>query len=192
LFTPSEAGAFAVAYAMLLSMGVYRTLSFARLGRVMVQSAMLTAEVLIVVGFSVALGWALSQARVPVALADALDVLFPFDAVVPKILVLLLLALIAGMVLDPLIPMIMPVLLPSLLFMDVDLVHFGILMVVTVVIGQITPPVALALLVAARIGREDVIAVIRANTPFLICLIVFLLVLVMFPALSTWLPSQFF
>jgi TRAP-type C4-dicarboxylate transport system permease large subunit len=96
------------------------------------------------------------------------------------------------MVLDPLIPMIMPVLLPSLLFMDVDLVHFGILMVVTVVIGQITPPVALALLVAARIGREDVIAVIRANTPFLICLIVFLLVLVMFPALSTWLPSQFF
>jgi tripartite ATP-independent transporter DctM subunit len=192
LFTPSEAGAFAVAYAMLLSMVVYRTLSFARLGRVMVQSAMLTAEVLIVVGFSVALGWALSQARVPVALADALDVLFPFDAVVPKILVLLLLALIAGMVLDPLIPMIMPVLLPSLLFMDVDLVHFGILMVVTVVIGQITPPVALALLVAARIGREDVIAVIRANTPFLICLIVFLLVLVMFPALSTWLPSQFF
>jgi tripartite ATP-independent transporter DctM subunit len=192
LFTPSEAGAFAVAYAMLLSMVIYRTLSFIQLGRVMVQSAMLTAEVLLVVGFSVALGWALSQARVPIALADTLDMLFPFDAVVPKILVLLLLALIAGMVLDPLIPMIMPVLLPSLLFMDVDLVHFGILMIVTVVIGQITPPVALALLVAARIGREDVIDVIRANTPFLICLIVFLIVLVMFPALSTWLPSQFF
>jgi TRAP-type C4-dicarboxylate transport system permease large subunit len=105
-------------------------------------------------------------------------------------LVLLLLALIAGMILDPLIPMIMPILLPSLLTMDVDLVHFGVLMVLTVVIGQITPPVALALLIAAQIGREDVIAVIRANTVFLIGLIFSLILLVMFPALSTWLPSQ--
>lgn len=189
-FTPSEAGAFAVAYALILAMGVYRSLSFRQLRGVMVQSTILTGEVLIVVGFSVALGWALSQARVPLALADFLNVLFPFEAAIPKMLVLLLLALIAGMILDPLIPMIMPILLPSLLTMDVDLVHFGVLMVLTVVIGQITPPVALALLVAAQIGREDVIAVIRANTVFLIGLIFFLILLVMFPALSTWLPSQ--
>jgi len=192
LFTPSEAGAFAVAYALLLSMVIYRSLTFARLRRVMIDSATLTGEILIVVGFSVALGWALSQARVPVALADGLELIFPFESTIPKMLVLLALALIAGMILDPLIPMIMPVLLPALIGMDVDLVHFGILMVVTVVIGQVTPPVALALLVAARIGREDVISVVRANTPFLISLIVFLIILVSFPILSTWLPSKFF
>ena len=192
LFTPSEAGAFAVAYALLLSMVIYRSLTFARLRRVMIDSAVLTGEILIVVGFSVALGWALSQARVPVALADGLELIFPFESTIPKMLVLLALALIAGMILDPLIPMIMPVLLPALIGMDVDLVHFGILMVVTVVIGQVTPPVALALLVAARIGREDVISVVRANTPFLISLIVFLIILVSFPILSTWLPSKFF
>ncbi|HEX9905636.1 MAG TPA: TRAP transporter large permease [Propylenella sp.] len=187
--TPSEAGAFAVAYALMLAMVIYRTLSLAQLRTVMVEAVVLTGEVLLVVGFSVALGWALSQARVPVALADGLQLLFPFDSVIPQLLVLLLLALIAGMVLDPLIPMIMPVLLPSLLMLDVDLVHFGVLIVVTVVIGQVTPPVALALLVAARIGGSDVTAVIRANTPFLLSLIVFLLLLVFFPALSTTLPG---
>ncbi len=187
--TPSEAGAFAVAYALVLSMLVYRTLNLRQLKEVMVDAAILTGEVLIVVGFSTALGWALSQARVPIALAEGLQYLFPFESTIPQILVLLGLAIVAGMVLDPLIPMIMPILLPTLLALDVDLVHFGILMVVTVIIGQITPPVALALLVAARIGQEDVLKVVRANTPFLLALFGFLLLLVCFPAISTTLPN---
>ncbi|MBY6048562.1 TRAP transporter large permease [Vannielia litorea] len=189
LFTPSEAGAFAVAYALFLSMGIYRSLDLRGLYRVAVDAAVLTGEVLMVVGLSTALGWALSQARVPMALAELMQVMFPFESDVLQILVLLLLALVAGMVLDPLIPMIMPVLLPSLLTLDVDLVHFGVLMVVTVAIGQVTPPVALALLVAARIGQEEVLAVTRANMPFLLALIGLLLLLVMVPQLSLWLPG---
>jgi len=189
VFTPSEAGAFAVAYALVLSMIIYRTLSFNALRRVLVDATILTGEVLLVVGFSVALGWALSETHVPTALAELLQTLFPFESTIPQVLLLLLIALIAGMILDPLIPMIMPVLLPTLLALDVDLVHFGILMVVTVVIGQVTPPVALALIVAARIGNEDVIATIKANTPFLIAMFLFLLLLVCVPALTTWLPS---
>ncbi|SIN84298.1 TRAP transporter large permease [Vannielia litorea] len=189
LFTPSEAGAFAVAYALFLSMVVYRSLDLRGLYRVAVDAAVLTGEVLMVVGLSTALGWALSQARVPVALAELMQVLFPFENDVLQILTLLLLALVAGMVLDPLIPMIMPVLLPSLLTLDVDLVHFGVLMVVTVAIGQVTPPVALALLVAARIGQEEVLAVTRANMPFLLALVGLLILLVLVPQLSLWLPG---
>lgn len=189
VLTPSEAGAFAVAYALLLSMVIYRTLSFKDLRKVLVEATVLTGEVMLVVGFSVALGWALSEARVPVALSELLQTLFPFESTIPQIMLMLLLALIAGMVLDPLIPMIMPVLLPSLLALDIDLVHFGILMVVTVVIGQVTPPVALALIVAARIGKEDVIATFRANTPFLISMFLFLLLLIFVPSIVTWLPN---
>lgn len=190
VFTPSEAGAFAVAYALVLAMGIYRSLDLRGLYRVLVEAAILTGEILLVVGLSTALGWALSQARVPMALAEAIAVLFPFESSVLQILALLLLALIAGMVLDPLIPMIMPVLLPALIMLDVDLIHFGVLIVVTVVIGQVTPPVALALLVAAQIGRENVFSVIKANTPFLVVLVAFLVLLVAFPALSTWLPAM--
>lgn len=189
LFTPSEAGAFAVAYALFLSMVVYRSLDLPGLYRVSIDAAILTGEVLMVVGLSTALGWALSQARVPMALAEAMSILFPFESDILQILTLLLLALVAGMVLDPLIPMIMPVLLPSLMTLDVDLVHFGVLMIVTVAIGQVTPPVALALLVAARIGQEEVIAVTRANMPFLLALFGLLLLLVMVPSLSLWLPG---
>ncbi|MGV6875716.1 TRAP transporter large permease [Pseudochelatococcus sp. B33] len=189
IFTPTEAGAFAVAYALFLAMAVYRTMSFATLRQVLVEATILTGEVLLVVGFSVAFGWALSEARVPVALAEMLQTIFPFESTIPQIMLMLLMALIAGMILDPLIPMIMPVLLPSLLVLDIDLVHFGVLIVVTVVIGQVTPPVAIALIVAARIGKEDIIATFRANTPFLISMFVFLMLLILFPALSTWLPS---
>lgn len=189
IFTPSEAGAFAVAYAMVLSMGIYRSMSFTDLRRALVEATVLTGEVLLIVGFSVALGWALSAARVPVALLDMMQYIFPFESTIPQILLMLSLALVAGMVLDPLIPMIMPVLLPSLLALDVDLVHFGVLMVVTVVIGQVTPPVALALIVAARIGQEDIVATFKANTPLLLSMFALLMMLVFFPALATWLPS---
>lgn len=189
LFTPTEAGAFAVAYALFLSMAVYRTLTFKRFRTVLVEATILTGEVMIIVGFSVALGWALSEARVPIMLADLLQNIFPFESTIPQLLLLLLICLIAGMILDPLIPMIMPVLLPTLLALDVDLVHFGMLIIITVVIGQVTPPVALALIVAARIGKEDVVETLKANTPFLISLLIFLMVMVMFPGLSTWLPS---
>ena len=189
IFTPSEAGAFAVAYALVLAMVVYRTLSFTQLRKVLVEATVLTGEVMLVVGFSVALGWALSEARVPVALADLLQTIFPFESTIPQIMLMLLLALIAGMILDPLIPMIMPVLLPSLLALDIDLVHFGILMVVTVVIGQVTPPVALALIVAARIGKVDVIDTFKANTPFLISMFLFLMLLIFVPSIVTWLPN---
>src|SRR5690606_11468179 len=115
LFTPTEAGAFAVAYALFLSMIIYRTLTFRQFRTVLVDATILTGEVMIVVGFSVALGWALSEARVPVMLAEALQTVFPFESTVPQILLLLLIALLAGMILDPLIPMIMPVLLPTLM-----------------------------------------------------------------------------
>lgn len=189
VFTATEAGAFAVAYALLLSTVVYRTLTLSNMRRALVDSCILTGEVLMVVGFSTALGWALSQAGVPAALASGLQTVFPFENTTLKIFALLLIALIAGMVLDPLIPMIMPVLLPSLMIMDVDLVHFGVLMVTTVVIGQVTPPVAIALLVAAKIGDEDVMKVAKANMPFLIALFLFLILLVLVPSLSTALPE---
>jgi tripartite ATP-independent transporter DctM subunit len=189
IFTATEAGAFAVAYAMILAAVVYRTLTLPNLRRALVDSCILTGEVLMVVGFSTALGWALSQAGVPAALANGLETIFPFENTTLKIFALLLIALIAGMVLDPLIPMIMPVLLPSLMVMDVDLVHFGVLMVMTVVIGQVTPPVAIALLVAAKIGNEDVMRVTKANMPFLIALFLFLVLLVLVPSLSTALPA---
>lgn len=189
VFTPSEAGAFAVAYALLLSMGLYRALDLKALYRVMVNAAVLTGEIMLIVGLSVALGWALSLHKVPLALAAWIDTLVVVDSVTLKTLALLVLALLAGMILDPLIPVIMPILLPAVLALDIDLVHFGVLMVVCVVIGQVTPPLAIALVVAAKIADEDLTRVVRANTPFLLGTLALLLLLVLVPGLATWLPE---
>jgi len=189
VFTPTEAGAFAVAYALLLAGPLYRQLDWRGLYRVAVNAAVLTGEVMLIVGLSTALGWALSNAKVPMVLAEAIDALVVVDSLTLRILVLLALAIIAGMILDPLIPVVMPIILPTLLFFEIDLVHFGVLIVIAVVIGQVTPPIAIALVVASAIAREDLARVMRANTPFLIGLVAFLLLIACVPSIATWLPS---
>ena len=93
------------------------------------------------------------------------------------------------MVLDPLIPVLLPIILPTLMLYQIDLVHFGVLMVIAVVIGQVTPPMAIALFIAGRIAQVDQIRVLRANTPFLVGIILFLLIAIAVPEIATWLPS---
>ena len=92
------------------------------------------------------------------------------------------------MILDPLIPVLLPIILPTLIAYDIDLVHFGVLMVLAVVIGQVTPPMAIALIIAGRIAKVDQIQVMRANAPFFWGIIVFLIILISVPAIATWLP----
>jgi tripartite ATP-independent transporter DctM subunit len=190
VFTPTEAGGFAVAYALVLSTWVYRALDLRALYRITANAAVLTGEIMLIVGLSVALGWALSLHRVPLELAMWIDRLVVTDAVTLKIMAMLVLALLAGMILDPLIPVIMPILLPTVLALEVDLVHFGVLMVVCVVIGQVTPPLAITIVVASKIADEDLARVLRANTPFLIGTVALLLLLVFVPSLATWLPNK--
>ena len=132
VFTPTEAGAFAVVYALVLATIVYRVLTLKAL---------------------------------------------------------LLLAIIAGMILDPLIPVLLPIILPTLLAFNVDLLHFGVLMVIAVVIGQVTPPLAIALIIAGRIANVDQMVVLRANMPFLFALIAFMFLAIAIPEIATWLPG---
>jgi tripartite ATP-independent transporter DctM subunit len=189
VFTPTEAAAFAVVYAVFLSCFVYRRLDLAGLYRVTVNAVQLTGELLIIVSLSFALGWGLANARVPEALVDIIDFIVIADSDFLRILALVILAVIAGMILDPLIPVLVPIILPTLIALNVDLVHFGILMVIAVVIGQLTPPMAIALIIAGRIANVDQIRVLNANWPFFIGIVVFMLIAIAVPGLATWLPS---
>ncbi|HUP17582.1 MAG TPA: TRAP transporter large permease [Acidimicrobiia bacterium] len=191
VFTPTESGAFAVLYALIVALFIYKTVSLKDLYRVLIDAAALTGEVMLIVGLSVALGWTMSRARIPGALANIIDSVVPGENALLRITAMVVLAILAGMVLDPLIPVIVPIILPTLLAFDVDLIHFGILMVMTVVIGQVTPPVAMSLLVAGKIAKEDLYDVFKANVPFLFVMVVMLVALIAIPELSTWLPSVF-
>ena len=189
VFTPSEAGAFAVVYALILAMIVHRVLSFRGLYRVLANAVQLSGELLVIVGLSFALGSALTNARVPEFLVEFIDLATVIDSAYLRLLLLLVLAILAGMILDPLIPVLMPIILPTLLAYDVDLVHFGVLMVIAVVIGQVTPPMAIALIIAGKIANVDQIRVMKANTPFFLGIVAFLLIAIAVPGLATWLPD---
>lgn len=189
VFTPSEAGAFAVVYALVLAIFVHKALSFAGLYRVLVNAVQLSGELLIIVGLSFALGAGLTNARVPEFLVQMIDILTVADSEYLRILVLVLLAIVAGMILDPLIPVLLPIILPTLIAYNIDLVHFGVLMVIAVVIGQVTPPLAIALIIAGKIANVDQIRVLKANMPFFLGIIVFMLIAIGVPAVATWLPD---
>ena len=190
VFTPSEGGAFAVVYAILLSLLVYRTLDLRGLYRAFVAALQMTGELLIIVSLSFALGSSLSSAQVPQAMASMIDVFTPGDSMFARLLVLMVLAIIAGMFLDPLIPVLVPVILPTLIVYQVDLLHFGTLMVMAVVIGQLTPPLAIALIITSRIAETDQLKIFVANLPFFFLIIAFTLVLMAVPQLATWLPAR--
>lgn len=190
VFTPSESGAFAVVYAIVLSMFIYRSLNLRRLYRVFVVALTMTGELLVIVSLSFALGSSLSSAHVPQALAELIDIFTFDDNMFMRLALLMLLAIIAGMFLDPLIPVLVPVILPTLILYDVDLLHFGVLMVMAVVIGQLTPPLAIALIITSRIARADQLRIFVANLPFFVSILLFTVLLLIFPQIAIWLPSQ--
>jgi TRAP-type C4-dicarboxylate transport system permease large subunit len=189
VFTPSEAGAFSVCYAIAISCLVYRSLDLKTLYRAIASAVQLTGELLLIVSLSFALGSSLSSAHVPQALASTIDAITVVDILYVKLLALFVLAIIAGMFLDPLIPVLVPVVLPTLLLYNIDLVHFGTLMVMAVVIGQLTPPLAIAIIITSRIAECDQMRIFKANMPFFIAILLFSLVLMAAPELATWLPS---
>ncbi len=189
VFTPTEAGAFAVVYALVLSVFIYRKLTFRELYRVIINAVQLTGELLIIVSLSFALGAGLTNAHVPEALVVIIDIFAIGDSEYMRILGMVILAIVAGMVLDPLIPVLLPIILPTLIAFDIDLIHFGVLTVIAVVIGQVTPPMAIALFISGRIAQVDQIDVLKANMPFLYGIIVFLLIAIAVPEVATWLPS---
>jgi tripartite ATP-independent transporter DctM subunit len=189
VFTPTEGAAFCVVYALFLSCFVYRTLRPADLLRVFGNAVQMTGELLVIVALSFALGAGLTASHAPEGLAEIIGALVGENSQFLQLSALVFLGIIAGMFLDPLIPVLVPVILPLLTLYQIDLVHFGALMVMCVVIGQLTPPLAIALIITSRIANCDQMKIFMANIPFLLAIVAFLIVMMLVPEIATWLPS---
>jgi tripartite ATP-independent transporter DctM subunit len=189
MFTPTEGAAFCVVYALFLSCFVYRTLRPADLLRVFGNAVQMTGELLVIVALSFALGAGLTASHAPQGLAEVIGALVGENSQFLQLSALVVLGIIAGMFLDPLIPVLVPVILPLLTLYQIDLVHFGAIMVMCVVIGQLTPPLAIALIITSRIANCDQMKIFMANIPFLLAIVAFLIILMLVPGIATWLPS---
>ncbi|UYQ70905.1 TRAP transporter large permease [Pelagibacterium flavum] len=187
--TPTEAAAIASAYALILGVVFYRTLDLRGIGKVLVETFELTATILIMVAASMLFGWILVYENVA---RDLTQLLVGFaDETWQLTIILVLLLLVCGMFLDNLVVILIttPILMPVVLQYGIDPTQFGIIMVMTVMIGLMTPPIGMALFVVTRIAGMPYMKGFMATLPFLVPVLLVILLVITVPQISLALPQ---
>jgi tripartite ATP-independent transporter DctM subunit len=188
--TPTEAAAIAAFYALLVSAFLYRTLKFMTLYEVFVESARSAAAVGVVIGASMILMYVVIQENVPMMISDVMS----GSEISPLTFLLLvnLLVLLLGCVLDAtvIILVIVPLFIPTCNALGIDLIHFGVLIVVNSMIGLITPPYGILLFVISAVSQIPLKEMIREIWPFLGVLVAALVIMIVFPEIVLWAPRS--
>lgn len=189
LFTPTEAAAVGALYMLLLGLG-YRTLHLRDLPKVFAETVMTTAAIMLIVSSASLLGYVLARERVPQQLSEL--VLGFTDNGTVFLLMVALLMLVLGTVVDPtaVLVLVVPILLPIAVRLDVDPIVLGVLMILSLMIGLLTPPVGTVLYVMSSTMRVPVSEVFKGSLPFLVPLLVICGAIIAFPGFVTWLPAQ--
>ena len=191
VFTPTEAAAVAVLYALFLTMAVYRTLTPGALWRIVRESMYDTAAIMLIIAAANLYAWFLVFTRIPQELTATMTALSTDPLVI--LLLINLLLLIVGCFMESLaaITVLTPILLPLAMAVGIDPVQFGIVMVLNLMIGLLTPPLGMVAYAVGRVAETPMDRVIRAIAPYYIPLIVCLVMISVFPALTLTLPNLF-
>jgi len=188
VFTPTEAAAAAVMWVLILSF-FYRSLSFKAFRGVLVKTTTTTGSIMLIVAAAGLFGWVIAREQGPQAVTEAM-LQFTDNPIVFLLLVNVVL-LMTGMILEPVAGLLItvPVLLPAAIEFGIDPLHLGIVMILNLVLGLLTPPVGLVLYVLSSVTGSSVQTVTRGTIPFLIPLLITLLLITFIPAFSLWLPG---
>lgn len=191
-FTPTEAASMSVLYALLIGFFVYRELNWERLVKALTESVQMIGLIMLVLAMAQLYSWALTSGRVPQAVTEAITSMT--DNPVVLLLLINVVLLIIGMFIEAnaALIIIVPILFPIAVSAGVDPLHLGILVVVNLGIGLVTPPVGLTLLLSGEIAGISNVRVIKAVMPWFIAAIAFLLAITYIPVLSTGLPGLLF
>jgi tripartite ATP-independent transporter DctM subunit len=187
LFTPTEAAIVAVAYALFLSI-CYREMSISELVGAVQRVVIATGALFFIVAATALIGWAVARSGVMIDAALWLSSEIGNKSVLLFIIVIFYLFI--GFFMEPVAAMILvvPILLPAVKFVGIDLVHFGLVTVLSLCLGLLTPPVGLALYAVAKIADLEIHLMIRAVMPFLIALLAVLMLVVFVPDVVLFLP----
>jgi C4-dicarboxylate transporter DctM subunit len=190
-FTPTEAAAVSVVYALFVEMVIYREMKWKNLKKALVGSAVLSASLLFILSCAMTFIWLLTSEQIPLRVAE-FTVGFAKTWWVFLALVIILF-LIMGSVMDDVSAMMIlsPIFLETLRRFNIDLVHYGIVMVLVIEFGFLTPPFGLNLFVTMGITQKSLVQVSRAVAPFLVLLLIALLIITYIPSISLYLPTRF-
>lgn len=192
IFTPTEAAAVAAVYAFFIAVFVYRDLRMKDVPHVLLESGKVTVMLMFIVANALLFAHVLTTERIPQAIAE--QILGMGMEAWQFLLVVNVLLLIAGMFMEPtgIILILAPILFPIATQLGIDPVHLGIIMVVNLEIGMVTPPVGLNLFVTAGITRMSIMQVARAALPWTLVLLVFLGIITYVPSVTLALPALLF
>ena len=188
LVTATEAGVLACLYSIGLGIA-YRTLTFRTFWKALTDTMLMTTVIMIIIGFSIAMGWLLAIQQVPQQLGDALFSLTENKQVFLALMMIFILLI--GCVVEgvPAKLMLVPMLLPVIDAYGVDRVHFGIILQLGLLIGIVTPPMGIGLYIMVEVGKVPFEKVAVACLPFLVPLMLVWVALTFVPGLSLWLPN---
>jgi tripartite ATP-independent transporter DctM subunit len=188
-FTPTEAAAVAVAYALVLGGLIYRELSIKDLREIFITTTKETAALGIIVCAANFYGWLLARSGITLKLAENISAISTDPLII--LLAINIFLLIIGCFLEPICSILIlgPVLLPVILKLGIDPLHFGVVMVLNLMIGLLTPPFGVVLFVMAGISGLSFERVVRSVLPFTIPLLIVLALITLFPPLVTAVPN---
>ena len=189
IFTPTESAAVAVVWAFFVTMFLYRDLKWRQLPQLLHGVVRTVSMVMIVIGFAVSFAYLMTLMQIPAKATQFLLALSDNKIVILLLINVMLLILGTFMDMAPLLLICTPILLPVVKVLGVDPVHFGIIMMLNLGIGLVTPPVGTVLFVGCAIGKVSIERASRHLWPFWIAMVVVLLLVTYIPALALWAPS---
>jgi tripartite ATP-independent transporter DctM subunit len=191
VFTPTESGAVACVYALLVTLFVYRDYKLSEVPLLLARVVRTVGMVMIMIGFSVAFGYMMAIMQVPAKATDFFVSISENKYMFLLWVNILLLLLGTFMDLAPMLLICTPIFMPMLKTFGIDPVHFGIVMILNLGIGLLTPPVGPTMVVGCAIGKVSMEAVARSIMVFYIPMVIVLLLVTYIPGLVLWLPSLF-
>jgi tripartite ATP-independent transporter DctM subunit len=190
IFTATEASAIAVLYSLILGF-IYKEITLPKLPQILLDSSATTAIVMLLIGSSMCMSWALSYENIPQDISSGLLSLSDNKIIILLIINLLLLFVGIFMDMTPAVLIFTPIFLPVVTKLGLDPVHFGIIMVLNLCIGLCTPPVGSVLFVGVGVAKTTIEKVFKPLLPLFIAMIIALFLVTYIPQLSLWLPSLF-
>jgi len=186
-FTPTEAAAVAAMYILLVGL-VQRSLTLRGFIAAVRETVLTTAAIMLIVATASLLGYILTRERLPQMMTDAM--LSISDSPTVFLLLVVLLCLILGTVIDAtaVLVLIVPILMPIAARYDVDPIVLGVVMIIALMIGLLTPPVGTVLFIVSNVSQTRIGEVFRGTLPFILPILVVCLLIVFFPNAAMWLP----
>lgn len=189
VFSPTEAGVVAVIYTLLVALVVYKEFKINELPQIMSKVGKETAIILIITAAATIFGWLLSVLHVSQTVASLLGGLVNYPVLL--LLGINIIYLVVGCFLNtiPAIAITVPVFLPIIKMAGIDPIHFGIIVVLNLCVGMLTPPVGSVLFVTSRVGGTSVLTLVKELLPFYVVFFLVILLITFFPILTLWLPN---